>query len=159
MNQKGNTYVKKDNLRGIIVMWSGSSANLPQGWAICDGTNGTPDLRDRFILGRNFDTEKTTGGSKKITKENLPPHSHGFNLKTNQSGAHKHTSTYKQNCYKDGGCANIYGRGNYGGGKPDNFETGGSGTHSHNVEGTINNEGNGEDYLPKYYRLAFIMKK
>lgn len=34
---------------GVIVMWSGSS--IPSGWALCDGTNGTPDLRDRFIVG------------------------------------------------------------------------------------------------------------
>jgi len=33
------------------VVWSGTAATVPQGWALCDGTNGTPDLRDRFILG------------------------------------------------------------------------------------------------------------
>ena len=37
--------------RGVIVMWSGSIADIPQGWALCDGTNGTPDLRDRFVVG------------------------------------------------------------------------------------------------------------
>jgi len=36
---------------GIIVMWSGAIASVPNGWRICDGTNGTPDLRDRFIIG------------------------------------------------------------------------------------------------------------
>ena len=35
--------------RGAIIMWSGS--DLPTGWALCDGQNGTPDLRDKFILG------------------------------------------------------------------------------------------------------------
>ena len=36
---------------GIIVIWSGSIATIPGGWALCDGTLGTPDLRDRFLQG------------------------------------------------------------------------------------------------------------
>jgi hypothetical protein len=36
---------------GAILMWSGSIATIPSGWLICDGTNGTPDLRSRFIVG------------------------------------------------------------------------------------------------------------
>lgn len=36
---------------GMIMLWSGSIASIPSGWALCDGTNGTPNLRDRFIVG------------------------------------------------------------------------------------------------------------
>jgi microcystin-dependent protein len=36
---------------GVIFMWSGSIASIPPGWALCDGSNGTPDLRERFIVG------------------------------------------------------------------------------------------------------------
>jgi microcystin-dependent protein len=36
---------------GVIVMWSGSIATIPSGWALCNGSNGTPDLRNRFIVG------------------------------------------------------------------------------------------------------------
>lgn len=36
---------------GGIIMWSGTIANIPTGWALCDGTNSTPDLRNRFIVG------------------------------------------------------------------------------------------------------------
>jgi len=36
---------------GVILMWSGPLANIPAGWALCDGTNGTPDLRNRFVTG------------------------------------------------------------------------------------------------------------
>jgi hypothetical protein len=49
--------------QGVIVMWSGTIATIPDGWALCDGTNGTPDLRNRFIVGANADAEgvaKTT---------------------------------------------------------------------------------------------------
>ena len=36
---------------GIICLWSGSIASIPAGWALCNGANGTPDLRDKFIVG------------------------------------------------------------------------------------------------------------
>ena len=36
---------------GIITMWSGAIEDIPLGWALCDGSNGTPDLRDRFVIG------------------------------------------------------------------------------------------------------------
>ena len=36
--------------RGLIAMWSGALDALPQGWALCDGTSGTPDLRDKFVV-------------------------------------------------------------------------------------------------------------
>ena len=38
---------------GTIAMWSGALDTLPEGWALCDGENGTPDLRERFVLGCN----------------------------------------------------------------------------------------------------------
>lgn len=37
--------------RGIITMWSGATNAVPSGWALCDGKNGTPNLKDRFIVG------------------------------------------------------------------------------------------------------------
>ena len=49
---------------GFIGMWSGSAETIPTGWALCDGTNGTPDLTERFILGAGKgDTPGTTGGT------------------------------------------------------------------------------------------------
>lgn len=60
---------------GAIIMWYGTIANIPTGWALCDGTNGTPNLTNRFVIGANADTASTattnitsvntsTGGSK-----------------------------------------------------------------------------------------------
>lgn len=40
---------------GGIIMWSGTIASIPTNWALCDGANGTPDLRDKFIVGANQD--------------------------------------------------------------------------------------------------------
>ena len=38
-------------MKNIIVLWSGAIVDIPAGWALCDGNNGTPDLRDVFIVG------------------------------------------------------------------------------------------------------------
>lgn len=57
--------------QNIIAMWSGSSGNIPPGWQLCDGTNGTPNLRNRFIIGSQGNLNiGDTGGSTS--------HSHNF---------------------------------------------------------------------------------
>jgi hypothetical protein len=49
---------------GVITMWSGSIATIPTGWLLCNGSNGTPDLRDRFIVGAGSTyAVAATGGS------------------------------------------------------------------------------------------------
>jgi hypothetical protein len=49
---------------GIICMWSGTLATIPTGWLLCDGTNSTPDLRDKFIRGTPNATDPGgTGGA------------------------------------------------------------------------------------------------
>lgn len=62
---------------GVILMWSGSIASIPVGWALCDGTLGTPDLRDRFIV--------AAGGS-------YVPGNMGGSSTTVAAGAHTHTT-------------------------------------------------------------------
>ncbi|MBI4310089.1 MAG: type II secretion system protein, partial [Candidatus Omnitrophica bacterium] len=42
---------------GVIVAWSGTIADIPSGWGLCDGTNGAPDLRDKFIVGARQDAQ------------------------------------------------------------------------------------------------------
>lgn len=68
---------------GVIVMWSGSYASIPSGWALCDGTNGTPNLLDKFILGvsgTNYTASQinVTGGnnSHTLSVSELPSHNH-----------------------------------------------------------------------------------
>lgn len=50
-------------ITGMILVWFGSVASIPSGWALCNGSNGTPDLRDRFVLaaGINY-APGATGG-------------------------------------------------------------------------------------------------
>ena len=49
---------------GVIVMWSGSIVSIPSGWTLCNGSNSTPDLRDRFVVGAGSSyAVASTGGS------------------------------------------------------------------------------------------------
>ena len=57
-------------------MWSGSIASIPTGWALCNGSNGTPDLRDKFVVGAgNGYSVAATGGSADAV---VVSHSHGL---------------------------------------------------------------------------------
>ena len=79
---------------GMIMMYTGSTA--PSGWAICNGQNGTPDLRDRFIVGAGSAYAiNNTGGSKDATlvshSHTINNHVHGFSANTGgQSTTHNH---------------------------------------------------------------------
>lgn len=66
--------------KGVIVLWSGAVNAVPAGWALCDGTNGTPDLRDKFLVGAgNTYAAGAAGGAASVTlaTANLPAHNHG----------------------------------------------------------------------------------
>ena len=59
----GNAFV-----RGMIMLWSGSTSSVPSGWRLCDGGGGTPNLRDRFVVGAGASyAVNATGGSNTRT--------------------------------------------------------------------------------------------
>jgi len=67
---------------GIIAMWSGRLQELPEGWNLCDGTRGTPDLRDKFILGAGGGYMQSSEGGNThcmLTMMNIPAHTHPRN--------------------------------------------------------------------------------
>ena len=77
---------------GTIVLWSGAANQIPDGWALCDGStvNGskTPDLRGRFVVGYNpndgdYNSPGKTGGEKshKLTVNEMPSHNHSYSFK------------------------------------------------------------------------------
>jgi microcystin-dependent protein len=71
---------------GMIMMWSGSIVSIPTGWLICDGTNSTPDLRNKFIVGAGSTyAVNATGGSADLV---VPSHTH-----TATDAGHTHTQT------------------------------------------------------------------
>lgn len=67
-------------MKNIICMWSGAVEDILAGWALCDGNNGTPDLRNRFVIGAG-DTYAPgdSGGSINHTHEfTSDAHNHGI---------------------------------------------------------------------------------
>lgn len=142
---------------GIIVAWSGAIADIPTGWALCDGTNGTPDLREKFIVGarqddQGFAKSSITGpllqiggsvthnhsgitGSHVLTVAEIPPHSHNIDANDNSNtggGVRPFLSI---------GPSHV------------NLTTasaGGGLGHTHSISTDYN--------VPPFYALAFIMK-
>jgi hypothetical protein len=86
---------------GVIVMWSGSIASIPSGWLLCNGSSGTPDLRDRFIVGAGSTyAVAATGGSANAT---LVSHTHTATSTSTFTGTalgtHTHTDSGHQHGY------------------------------------------------------------
>jgi hypothetical protein len=77
---------------GGILLWSGSIGSIPAGYVLCNGNNGTPDLRDRFIVGAGSTyAVDATGGSADST---LPTHTHGAtSVSTVTDPGHLHNFT------------------------------------------------------------------
>lgn len=83
---------------GCIALWQGTIASIPTGWQLCDGTNGTPDLRDRFIVGAGSTyAVGAVGGESTVTLSSpqLPEHTHPAPPATvgNNPAPHNHAST------------------------------------------------------------------
>jgi hypothetical protein len=60
---------------GLIAIWSGSTGSIPSGWVLCNGQNGTPDLRNSFIIGAG--STYAVGATGGYTDTTLPSHTHG----------------------------------------------------------------------------------
>lgn len=83
---------------GVILLWSGSIASIPSGWLLCNGSSGTPDLRDRFVVGAGSTyAVGATGGATTVTlsTNNLPSHTHSISA-TGTTGTESvgHTHTF-----------------------------------------------------------------
>jgi hypothetical protein len=173
---------------GAIMMWSGSIASIPAGWYLCNGTNGTPDLRDRFIVGAGSTyAVNATGGSANAT---LPSHTHSVVGNTSgQSADHNHffsgtTGDNNQNHtheaptlplgYGEGGVSAVTALSLYQGADAAVTATD-SPPHNHSYTGTTNGTSNNHAHdfsvtsaaagtsatnanLPPYLALAYIMK-
>jgi len=78
---------KRDKIpKGTIIMWNGDITDVPRGWVVCNGNNGTPDTRNRFIMGN-----ETSGV---IINKNLE-------AKTTIDGIHVHPMNKNQGGYGD----------------------------------------------------------
>jgi hypothetical protein len=115
--------------RGMIMMWGGHTKDIPIGWALCDGKNGTPNLLGRFIASispsrahwQNPAPHNPPFGSGivKLHPNNIPPHSHSATINVtdtnhqhtgrtnsmNRNHVHSHRITTRQDDWNDSGGA------------------------------------------------------
>jgi len=130
---------------GGIIIWSGSSASIPSGWVLCNGSNSTPDLRDRFVVGAGstYAVGATGGSANAIVVSHTHTatdsgHTHTIavanqsNVNDSTSGGDQRPQTSSTTLTTATGTANIT-----------VASAGSSGTNAN---------------LPPYYALCYIMK-
>lgn len=165
---------------GGIIMWSGAINSIPAGWRLCDGTNGTPNLSGRFIVGYNANAAATpadatnlevnygnvgnTGGLNTValTTDQLPAHNHTG--QTNEDGNHWHEipiDTGSGGSGTQGANGNsLYGAETVVNAIPNKMASTNSVTGHHRHNFATNNTGGGQvhENRPPYYVLAFIIR-
>jgi len=135
---------------GGIILWSGSTGSIPTGWFLCNGSNSTPDLRSRFVVGAGstYAVNATGGSADAITV------------------SHTHTATSTDSGHTHG-FTNFLAPDNTGGGKAafTNFDNQGNSTYITDSSTAIistTNASTGSSgtnaNLPPYFALAYIMK-
>lgn len=156
---------------GVIVMWSGSIASVPTGWYLCNGSNGTPDLRDRFVVGAGSTyAVAATGGSADAV---VVSHTHTATSTFTGSALanHTHTLTDPGHFHSESGAVGGVGIGQGTSAALGTTNTGtkttgitlasaSAGTPAGSVATTNASTGvSGTNAnLPPYYALAYIMK-
>lgn len=134
---------------GGIIMWSGSETSIPEKWHLCDGTNGTPNLQGRFIVGVGTYVDSNgsaTYSNGSIGGERL------HQLNTDEMPSHKHQSGYMV----VGDIADYFPFGL--GSTHTNRYT--AGTNGPSISSMTDSVGSNQPHnnLPPYYALAYIMK-
>ena len=135
---------------GGIIMWSGAIVSIPTGWALCNGSNGTPDLRDRFVVGAgNAYSPGNSGGSPDAV---VVSHNHEI---TEPNGGQGHLHSYNSGI-NFGDPLRLQGNDlntpRYGGDtRNTNYVTTGISINSTGSSGTNAN-------LPPYFALAYIIR-
>jgi microcystin-dependent protein len=129
--------------KGLISMWSGAIGDIPEGWTLCNGDNGTPNLSGMFIVGYNnadadYNDVGKTGGAKTVT------------LTVDQMPAHKHLAVSGRFLYGSAGMGNLSTA------TQDAVRNDGS----NRTNDGLQNTGGGQPHenRPPYYTLAYIMK-
>jgi hypothetical protein len=147
-------------LTGMIILWSGSIASIPSGWALCNGSNGTPDLRNRFIVGAGstYSVDATGGSADAIVV------SHTHTISTTVATDSSLTGTFPTATINNTGYSGPFSQGadlsgNGTAGAP-NKTVDFNGSHSHTASSSASTAGSSgtNANLPPYYALAYIMK-
>jgi hypothetical protein len=136
---------------GAIVLWSGSIGSIPSGWLICDGTNSTPDLRNRFVVGAGSTyAVAATGGSADAI---VVTHTHTASV---SDPGHNHSPSSPATTFW-GNDATATSGSPGGGGSAASLTTGSAVTGISVTNSTAGTSGTNAN-LPPYYALAYIMK-
>ena len=165
---------------GFIQDFYGNVNTIPRGWYICDGTNGTPDLRGMFIVGYDprdseYNQVGKTGGTKNVilTEAQIPSHSHIGS--TSMSGSHSHfvavgesyndrnsTGVSSTNSLRtrgdsqgDGHRYQLHGVNK----EPNSGKSSISGEHSHTIVTNTTGGGQAHENRPPFYTMIKIMFK
>ena len=137
---------------GMIILWYGDTTNVPGGWVLCNGSNSTPDLRDRFVIGagNNF-TAGNTGGNNSLTltEANLPSHRH-FVVSNSFGGQNRTGSNVSANnqVAKGTGAGNIF----------ETYNLASTGSNASAGRSSSVGSGTAIDNKPLYHALCYIMK-
>ena len=138
---------------GVIMMWSGSNNSIPSGFVLCNGSNGTPDLRNRFIVGSGSSySTGNTGGDNSVTLSisQMPSHNHSASSSVSDPG---HSHSFK-------GATGSSGSGTSSRDSVPETQQTGSSTTGISVSTSIGSKGGNSSHenRPPYYALAYIMK-
>jgi microcystin-dependent protein len=142
---------------GMIMMWAGNPGSVPTGWRLCDGLDGRPNLKGRFIVGYDggdgdYDTIGKNGGTKTVALNitEMPSHSHSMTT----AGNHQHY--VKEVVAGDEGSQGTDNSvGSWDETGTQKF-TSFAGDHTHTIDST--GGGDAHENRPPYYTLAYIIK-
>lgn len=150
--------------RGTIVMWYGSSSSVPTGWAICNGSNGTPNMMNMFPRGASSTSYSSSSDGGKddqtLTVSQLPAHSHSVtgSVTVNSTGSEHYHGMRADGGSTHSGGSRIRAEDDYS--KTLYTNTDGAHTHgtSHNLGTADTGGGSTFDNRPAYRNVVFIMK-
>ena len=160
---------------GMITLWSGAISAIPSGWVICDGTNSTPNLTDRFVIHASADTGATydvgdTGGSMTHSHADTlaapahthtgPSHTHAQNVGIEQSNTAT-GSPYNVTILSSDGTGQIITAGDSGNSTwlvNGGVQAGGTGATGAASATALAGSVTDGSTVPAYYALAYIMK-
>lgn len=134
---------------GMIMIWSGSVGSIPSGWVLCNGSNSTPDLRDKFVVGAG--SSYAVGGTGGSANAVVVSHTHTATSTVTDPG-HNHTYTRYSTLTGTAGANPIWA--NTSTVNTGNAYTGITVATTNSTEGVSGNNAN----LPPYYALCYIMK-
>ena len=158
-----NLGITNEFVTGMIIMWSGTIATIPSGFKLCNGSSGTPDLRNKFVICADADSQEAakttvtgaatqTGGTKDSV---IVSHTHTSTGVTNTIPDHVHAVTNQGS--QQGGQNQTNGIGSN---QTATVNSGSAGGHVHTVTNSVSTvgvSGTNQNLVP-YYSLAYIMK-